>query len=377
MSLHVKLRKLLVCLGLTAGVLAQAQPKAVPPPEGTDTLVFKDGEKLIGELIGATDTVLVFKSNIGFQVTVPWAKIDQVHSSMTFAAVRKGFTLRSPGDAAGVPVGKVDGTAQNVQVAAAPPVSIPVAEVANVVAEPAFKKDLERASVFAGWKGGVNFGLSLTQATISTRTVNGSLDLTRQDTSVAWLPLHNRTTLGLTVFNALTVSPGEANSKTSLIHADAVHDMYFRPRLFGFVGAQFDHNYNQGLDLLQGYGGGIGVVAFKNGVSEWDFRAGLGYMRQTYTDPALNANLIGSRFNQTYTRTFAHGITFFEMAGIRPAWNSMKNYYAGYQMSLDIPVYKRLSFNLSSFDSYVNNPPPYRKKNTLQVSAGLHITLFK
>ena len=358
-------------VGMCVDLLAQTKP-------GSDVLIFKDGEKLIGELKSATGDKVVFKSDIGFEVTVPWAKIQELHSDKKFAAIHKDVILRNDSDAAKVPVGSVEMKDQKLEVVAAPqPNILPVQELANVVSQQSFNRALERRNILGGWKGGADFGMSLTEATVTTRDWTGAINLARQDTSESWLPVRNQTSFGFNLFNEITKSPNNSGTRTTIIHSDFVHDMYFRPRLFGFVGATFDHNHAQGLLLLQGYGGGIGVVAYKTPASELDIRAGLGYMRQTYTDPTLNRNLIGSRFNENYSHTFSRGISFYEQAGIRPAWNSMKNYFAGFLAGLNVPVYKRMSLNVSSYDSYVNNPPPFRKKNTLQLTVGLHVTLFK
>jgi hypothetical protein len=370
-------RSLLLGVGVAARLFAQAPPATAQSTP--DTLVFQDGEKLIGQLISATDTVVVFKSAIGFEVAVPWAKIQELRSDKKFAAIHKSVILHDPEEVRKVPVGAVDMKDQKLEVAAGPESkSIPVKELSNVVGQKAFEAAMHRTNIFGGWKGGVNFGLSLTDATITTRTFNGAVDLARQDTSEGWLPVRNRSSFGVNFFNSLTSQVGVYNTKTTIIHSDFVHDMYFNPRVFGFLGATFDHNYNQRLQLLQGYGGGIGFVAIKNDVSELDVRAGIGYVKQVYDGyPELNKNLVGSRFNENYTRRFSHGITLFEQAGIRPAWNDMKSYFAGFVLGVNVPVYKRFSVNLNSFDSYNNNPPPYRKKNTLQVTVGIHYELFK
>jgi len=43
--------------------------------------------------------------------------------------------------------------------------------------------------------------------------------------------------------------------------------------MFGFAQALLDHNYSQGLDLQQDYGGGIGFVVLKNPKQELDVKS--------------------------------------------------------------------------------------------------------
>ena len=358
---------LLSCLAVATGLIAQDKP-------GTDVLIFTDGEKLIGHLQSATDSKVVFKSDMGFEVTVGWAKIQELHSANKFAAIPKDLTLKNSDDAGKVPQGTLEMTNQKLAVSSTPPQTLPVNGVATVVDEKSFERGLHRQGILEGWKGGATFGLAITRSTVSNQTVTSSLELSRADPSESWIRTRNRTTLTFNSAYGKVTQEGVPDTKISIFHSDLVQDHYLTPRWFAFGGASWDHNYSQGLDLLQAYGGGIGAAVIKNDVSELDVRAGLGFMQQMYSDPTLNKKLIGSRFGENYSRTFAHGITLTEQAGIRPAWNDMKNYFAGFLASLNVPVHRRLGLSITSFDSYVNNPPPYFKKNSFQISVGANFS---
>ena len=68
---------------------------------------------------------------------------------------------------------------------------------------------------------------------------------------------------------------------------------------------------------------------------------------------------------------FGHGITFTEDAGARLAWNYEKAFSANMNTALSMPVFKNLGVNVTSFDSFVNNPPPGFKENTFQIAFGI------
>ncbi len=344
-------------------VLAQETPKP-------DVLIFVDGETLIGELQSATDHAVVFKSNMGFAVTVPWAKVRELTSAKKFAVIHKDQTLRGRDDLAKVPQGPVQMTNQSIDVQAAPPQTIPVKEVSNVVNEGSFERAFRRRHLWSGWKGAGSFGVALTESTVTQNSFTSGISLERTTPSESWTIPRDRSTV---TFNSSydKTKAGQFESNITIFHSDLLHDHYLTPRWFAFLGATFDHNSAQGLNLLQGYGGGIGNVVFKTDKTEIDARAGIGYLRQTYDDPALNRNLIGSRFNETITHTFPKGIVLFEMAGVRPSWNDLDNTFAGFVVNLTVPVYHGFGVTLGSFDSYVNNPPPGFKKNTFQLSVGL------
>ncbi len=360
----------LLTLGLAAGLFAQDKP-------GTDVLIFKDGEKLIGELKSATGEKVTFKSDVGFEVTVPWAKIQELHSDNKFAAIHKDLTLEDRAEEAKVPQGTLDMTDQKLAVTSAPqspPQTIPVDQIGHVVQEKAYERAITRQKLTEGWKGQATFGLSLTRSTVNNQTYSTGVDFSRTDPPENWLRLRNRISFDFNSIYGKTTITGVPDTVISLYHSDIVDDIYFKPRWFAFVGTTFDHNFNQGLDLLQAYGGGIGRVVIKNEKSELDVRAGIGFMDQLYSVPGFSRKLVGSRFNESYTRTFAHGITLNEMAGIRPAWNSMKDYFTGFTVGINVPVYRRFSLSVNSFDSYANDPPPNFKKNSFQLTVGGALT---
>lgn len=356
-----------VCLAVAGCLSGQTKP-------AQDVLVFVDGEKLIGELKSATDSKVVFKSDMGFEVTVPWAKIQELHSQNKFAAIHKDLILRNEDESAKVPQGTLEMANQKLEVttaAAAAPRIIPVNEVSNVVPEQAFEHAMHKQGLLEGWTGQVAFGTSITEATVSNQAVTSSVELSRADPSENWLRVRNRTTFTFNSAYGKTTQSGVPDTKISLFHSDLVHDYYLKPRWFVFAGASFDHNYSQGLDLLQAYSGGLGAVIIKTERTDMDARAGIGFLQQRYSDPALNRNLVGSRFGETFSHRFAHGVVLYEQAGIRPSWNETRNFFGDFLLSLNAPVYRRLGVSVSSFDSYVNNPPPSFRKNSFQVTLGV------
>jgi hypothetical protein len=161
--------------------------------------------------------------------------------------------------------------------------------------------------------------------------------------------------------------------ETYVLHGDITQDYFLFPRLFLQAGASFDHNYAQSLDLLQAYGGGLGYVLYRTDRSEFNLRAGVGYSKQEYNGfPNFNTSFTASRFYENYEHKFANGMSFSEQGGVRPAWTNSKFLFGGGQASFNVPMYRHLNFNVSSFDFFSNHPPPNLKKNIFQVSFGVN-----
>ncbi len=187
-----------------------------------------------------------------------------------------------------------------------------------------------------------------------------------------WLDPRNRTTFDFSASAGDVIQPGSPTLKTQIVHADAEHDEYFRGKdVYGFVQTSFDHNYSQGLDLQQNYGGGIGWTVVKQANTTLDLKASVNYARQSFQIAANDENLIGSIFSENITHKFGKGIQFLEGISVTPSWNVTHAYAANANASINVPVYKRLTFTTGVLDTFLNDPPPGFKKNSFQLTTGL------
>lgn len=360
-----------------SGGIATLFGQAVAPKPQPDVLIFTDGEKLIGQLKSAKGDSLVFKSDMAGEITVAWSKIQELHTSHPFAVIGKNVKLVKHMDASQVPQGNVAMTEQKIAVeGGAAPKTVPVADAGYLVEEPAFQKAINRQAGFLqDWGGAVTAGASVVQATQDARNFTGGISLVRTEPQEGWLNPSTRTTLDFSAVYGKVSQPGVADVKTAIYHADAEEDKYFSSRLFGFGQAAFDHNFSQGLDLQQSYGGGLGWTAYKTGVAELDLKAAMSYIHQGFTDSASNQSLVGSTFGEIYNRKFQHGILLNEQFNFTPAWNNTSAYFATGSAALTFPVHKRLSLALGALDSFLNDPPPGFRKNSFQFTAGLTYAL--
>jgi len=357
-----------------SGARGQA-PKSAPEP---DVLVFTDGEKLIGHLVRSTGDKVTFKSDMAGEVTVEWKKIQELHSSQKFAVVRKGVQLHRSEAAAQIPRGAIAVKDQKIEVNPGPPSSpqaMSVTDAAYVVDEASFEKALHRPGLLEDWKGSVTGGVSLVEATQNSTTFTGGVGLVRAVPQEGWLDPRNRTIVDFSASYGKVTQPNTPTVKTSIYHADAERDEYFSARLYGFGQLAYDHNFSQGLDLQQSYGGGIGWTAVKSAKQALDVKASMNYINQEFQTSALNQNLIGSTFAERYSRTLPHGILLAEQLAVTPAWNNTRAYSAVAGAGLTLPVYKRLSLAVNSLDTFLNDPPPGFKKNSFQFTTGVTYTL--
>jgi len=374
-KLHLFIARAALAAACGSTLLYSQAPGGTAKPQ-PDILIFTDGEKLIGQLKSAKGDSVVFKSDMAGEVTVAWSKIQELHTSQPFAVIGKNVTVARHADVSQVPQGNVAMTDQKIVVESAAPRTVPVADAAYLVSQPDFEKAINREAGFLqDWGGSVTAGVGLVEATQNSETFTGAIALVRTEPTENWMNPSTRTLLGFSAAYGKISQPGTPDIKTAIYHAGAEEDKYFSPRLFAFGQAAFDHNYSQGLDLQQSYGGGLGWTTYKTGAAELDVKASISYIRQSFDVSTSNENLVGTTFAEIYTRKFQHGILLNEQISFTPAWNDTSAYFGTGTISLTLPVHKRLSTSLAALDTFLNDPPPGFKKNSFQFTAGLAYAL--
>jgi hypothetical protein len=362
---------------------AQAKPPA--PKPAPDVIVFTNGDQLTGTLERGVGNSIVFKSDMAGEITVTLDKVKELHSAGSFAVLRKD-----------VPVSRktvVPGTlifADNKLTVAAPtaePEVVPANQVAYIIDQPTYDMELERKpGARYGWHGNVNGGATVVRSTDNGSTYTAGIALVRAIPAVPYLPARNRTTFDLQETYGKLTSPvipqttpptPPSVALTSIFHADAERDEYFSPKFFALAQTSFDHNYSQGLNLQQVYGGGIGWTAIKTPKQGLDVKTTVQYEKQQYltSSGTPDQDIIGSTLSEAYHRSLPRKLIFTESLSVLPAWNEFKDYSANGTAALAMPVFKRLSLTVSTTDNFLNDPAVGYKKNSFQFVTAASYTL--
>ena len=370
---------------------AAAPAKPAPAPS-TDVLIFANGDRLTGKLDSVTGGNVVFNSDMAGTVTISIDKIKELKSGAEFALLRKGDL---PGKTH-VPEGSVEVAEGKLTITPSPnepPAVVPAADVNYLIDRASFDKQMSHhAGFLTGWSGKITGGANIERSTTTGTTFYAGLNLVRAIPTVPWMLPRNRTIVNVNeAYGKLstpvippTVPATPASVViTNIFHADAERDEYFNPRLYALVDTSFDHNYGQGLQLQQVYGGGIGYTAIKSPKQELDLKADIHYMKQSYISTTVDGvvtttpsnNIIGTTFFEGYTRNLPRKMLFTESLNYLPAWNDSKAYSANFNAALILPVFKRLAATIAVADNYLNDPAQYYKKNSFQFIAGVTYVL--
>jgi len=383
------MRRLCLLLSLFVVSLAVLQCAVAETPDkpaeaAKDVLVFNNGDQLTGKFVSSTGANVIFKSDMAGEITVGWDKIKELRASGRYAVLEKGFKAKSwrKLDEARIPQGTITMADQTVTVQGegGPPATVSTKDTELILDAPTYEKDLHgKPGIFGDWNGGLTGGATLVRATQNSVTFTGVVNLVRVAPSASWLDPRNRDIVNvLETYGNITQS-GAPETKTSIFHADAEHDLYFSPRAYALVNTSFDHNLSQGLGFQQIYGGGIGLTVVKDAKQELDMKAQAQYEAQSFvvvpnspmgTLPNPNTNLIGATVAENYVRKFKL-FTFNEQLQLIPAFNSVQDFSVVGQAGLVFPVYKRFSFTASALDTYLGDPQDLAERNSFQFVTGI------
>ncbi|NYF77851.1 DUF481 domain-containing protein [Granulicella arctica] len=381
------LRDLLVAGIVSCGIAWPAIAQDKPAKPEPDVLVFKNGDQLTGTLLSGAGNSVVFKSDMAGQITVSLDNVKELRSNGSFAVLKKDVPLTRKDIQQKVQQGKVEYADGSLNVAAASGVSssVPEKDLSLIIDQPTFNKSLQRQSLLNGWKGGATAGATAVQSTNYGTTFNLGLNLVRTAPLVSYLPPHDRQIFNLIeTYGKLTepvvpqTTPATPNSvaKTSIFHTDFEYDRYFTPRFYALGDTSFDHNFAQGLNLQQLYGGGFGWTVIQQPKQQLDVKVDVHYEMQQFlpTADTANQNLIGSTFSEAYRRTLPKKLLLTETGSVLPAWNNTKAYSALGAINLALPTFHRLTVNAGVSDSFLNDPPTGYQKNSFQFTTGIGYT---
>lgn len=370
----------------SCGTLAmQAFAQAKPQP---DLLIFKNGDQLTGTLERGTGNSIVFKSDMAGEITVSLDNVRELRAHRTYAVIPKGIPMKPELAHDIIHPGIIAYKDAAIEIASPPGASssIPEANVAFIIDQPTFDRTLHRHSLLSGWQGTATAGATDNQATNYGVTFNAGLNLVRAMPGVAFLPPHDKTAFNLNeAYGKLTqpvvpqtspIPTPDSIAKTSIFHADLEHDRYFSPRFYALGDLGFDHNYAQGLDLQQVYGGGFGWTPVQRTRQQLDLKVDVHYLKRQFnsTLASQNQNLIGSTFAESYRRNLPGKLLLTESGSVLPAFNNANAYSANGTINLALPTFHNLTVNFGASDNFINDPPAGFQKNSFQFNTNLGYT---
>jgi putative salt-induced outer membrane protein YdiY len=329
-----------------------------------DQVVLKNGDRLTGTITKSDDKTLLIKTEFAGEVTVQWPAVQEINSTQPLhVALTNGKTIAGP-------VTTADGSLA-VTTAANGTVTVTKADVTGLrsdAEQTAYEKSLH-PGLMQGWAGGANVGFALTGGNSDTRSLALAFTADRK-TSNDEIALYENTVYATNEAAGATPST-TANSN----QAGARYSRNFNPRLFGFVGADFQTNALQDLNLRTVLGGGLGYHAIKTAKTTLDFLVGPNYTREDY-DTVTN-NFVALTLGEQLSHKLGASTVLTQSLYLFPDLSDTGQYRATFNFGSVTKLSKWLGWQNAFSEIYVTNPPaatPPLKKNDIILTTGLNFS---
>jgi putative salt-induced outer membrane protein YdiY len=332
-----------------------------------DQVVLKNGDRLTGTITKSDDKTLLIKTEFAGDVTVQWPAVQEVSSAQPLhVTLSNGKTVVGP-------VATADGSLA-VTTAASGTVNVAKADVTALrsdAEQTAYEKSLN-PGLMQGWAGGANVGFALTGGNSDTRSLALAFTADRKT-------LHDEIALYENTVYATNNAPGATPSTTANSNqAGARYSRNLNPRLFGYVGADFQTNALQDLNLRTVLGGGLGFHAIKTDKTTLDFLVGPNYTRENYS--TVTNTFVALTLGEELSRKLGASTLITQKLYFFPDLSNTGEYRATFNLGTVTKISNWLGWQNAFGDIYVTNPPaqpagtPALKKNDIILTTGLNFS---
>jgi len=332
-----------------------------------DQVVLKNSDRLTGTITKSDDETLLIKTEFAGDVTVQWPAVQEVNSTHPLhVTLTNGKTVVGP-------ITTADGNLA-VSTAASGTVNVSKGDVTALRSD-AEQTDYEKSlhpGLLRGWAGGANVGFALTAGNSDTRSLALAFTADRKT-------LHDEISLYENTVYATDNAPGASPSTTANSNQAGVrYSRNLKPRLFAYVGADFQTNALQELNLRSVLGGGLGFHAINTDKTTLDFLVGPNYTREDY-DTVTNS-FVALTLGEELSRKLGASTVLTQKLYFFPDLSDTGQYRAAFNFGSVTKLSKWLGWQNAFGDIYVTNPPPATpalKKNDIVLTTGLNLSFTR
>jgi putative salt-induced outer membrane protein YdiY len=229
-----------------------------------------------------------------------------------------------------------------------------------------YEKSL-RPGLMEGWAGGANFGLALATGNSESLSVSTGMNLNRAT-------LNDKISLYAT--SVYTKDNALDTVTANAIQGGLRYDHNITKRIFAFIGADFETNDLQDLDIRAITTGGLGYHAINSPRAVLDLFGGLAWTHESYGTGVTN-NIFSPSIGEELSFKLTANTVFKEKAFIFPyvTGDQAGDYRFAFDSGVSTKISRWLTWQTTLSDRYVSNPLPGTKGNDLLLSTGLGLTL--
>lgn len=328
-----------------------------------DQVVLKNGDRLTGTISKSDDKTLLIKTEFAGDVTVEWPAVQEVNSTQPLhVTLANGKTMAGP-------VTTSDGSlAVNTATGTITASKSDVTALRSDAEQADYEKSLH-PGLLQGWAGGANVGFALTGGNSDTRSLALAFTADRKTTHDDFSLYEN------TVYAKDDAAGASPSTTANSNQGGARYARNLNPRLFAYVGADFQSNALQELNLRSVFGGGLGFHAINTDKTTLDFLAGPNYTRENY-DTVTNS-FAALSLGEELSHKLGTSTLLTQKLYFFPNLSDTGEYRMAFNFGSVTKLSKWLGWQNAFSDIYVTNPPPATpalKKNDVILTTGLNLS---
>lgn len=326
-----------------------------------DQVVLKNGDRMTGQVIRFDGKNLVLKTEFAGEVNIQWLAIQQITSDQAL------HVQSSSGKTVVGAITTNDGKI-NIGTKTGETVEVPIENIVlirNEAEQSAYEQSLN-PGFRENWDAGATVSFALTRGNSQSKNLALAFNANRKT-------LHDKLSLYTNSVYATNDAPGAVPSTTANAQQGGIrYDHDITPRLFGFVGADFQADSLQTLDLRSVFGGGLGFHAIKRDSTTLDLLAGVNYTHEKYA--AFTRNFAAATLGDEFMHKLYGSTVLTQSLYFYPDFNNTGEYRTTFNFGTLTKLSKWLGWQNAFGDIYVSNPPSGKKKNDILFTTGLNIS---
>ena len=174
------------------------------------------------------------------------------------------------------------------------------------------------------------------------------------------------------VFSSNDAAGAIPSTTAQATQGGARYDHDLNARIFRFVGADFQTDALQDLNLRSVFSGGLGLHVIKSDRTTLDLLGGGNYTRENYS--ALQRNVAALTIGEELLHKLGAATVLTQKLYAYPDLSEAGEYRTTFNFGTVTKLNKWLGWQNAFGDIYVTNPPAGKKQNDILLTTGLNIS---
>ena len=212
------------------------------------------------------------------------------------------------------------------------------------------------------WDTSIYSGLSLTQGTVDSLTVNAGI-----------LAKGTWTSDEIILMADYLYGDTDGATTNNTFRAGAQYNHLLTDRFYLGLTSGFLYDEIADIDYRVNLYPTLGYYLIKNDITKLAIEAGAGYTWEK--QGGISDDYPGARFAERFEHAFANGAKFYQLLEYIPRFEDFGDYLLAAEVGFEVPVTSKLSWKTAVRDSYDSSPAAGREENDLTLLTGISYAL--